>query len=55
MSACRMESASRVAIIFNISSACCSSPTSNRASSAAGNQSGGVKERCGSAQGMASK
>lgn len=34
VSACRMESACRVAIIFSISSACCSRPTSSRASSA---------------------
>lgn len=32
--ACRMESACRVAIILSISSACCSRPTSSRASSA---------------------
>lgn len=34
VSACKMESASRVDIIFNISSACCSRPTSRRASKA---------------------
>lgn len=33
--ACRMESACKVAIIFSISSACCSRPTSSLASSAA--------------------
>lgn len=32
--ACRMESACRVAIIFSINSACCSRPTSSRASKA---------------------
>lgn len=41
VNACRMESASSVDIIFSISSACCSSPTSRRASKATeGNKKG---------------
>lgn len=47
VSACKMESASSVAIILSISSACCSSPTSRRASRAAGEVNGqGYKAEC---------